>query len=99
MKFDKVIYSHRKRLKLSRKKLSEKSGLSVTSIQMIELGIRFPKYSSVIKLSNAFGLSTAQMYLEALSKDDFPDNIKHKFETFDQTRESIIKYLNEDEVS
>jgi len=63
-----MLLSRRKELKLSRKQVSDSSGISVTSIAKYESGIFFPTVESLYKLSQIYEIDYS-LACNELAKD------------------------------
>jgi transcriptional regulator with XRE-family HTH domain len=61
---------------ISQEGLSEKTGLSQTSISQIENGVKTPTKKSIEKICNALGITEAMLYIMAIEKSDVPKNKK-----------------------
>lgn len=60
------IQNRRRELKLTQEEFSEKTGVSINYIGMIERGVRIPKLETFIKIANVLGVSTDYLLADFL---------------------------------
>jgi len=70
--FGHTLRYFRKRVKLSQEKLSQESGLDRSYISLLERGLRQPSLTSILKLSKALKISSANIIskVEALLSEN-----------------------------
>lgn len=67
----KVIRGQREKLKLSRREVSEKTGISESHIKAIELGNRTPTVAIFVLMATALGLDADVLLREALQRQAY----------------------------
>jgi len=82
----------RKSKNIKQNELASKVNLSCNSLSQIELGLSFPKQSTIKATSEVLGVSTAYILLMCISEDDIPIE-KRKMFTF--LHEALKKLLLE----
>ncbi|MCP4714569.1 MAG: helix-turn-helix transcriptional regulator [Deltaproteobacteria bacterium] len=70
--FGKILRIYREINKISQERLALESGLDRTYISLLERGLRQPSLTSILKLSEAFHVSSAKLIaeVEALLDED-----------------------------
>lgn len=80
MNIGNAIKSVRTHYGISQEELSEKTGISQTSISQIENGIKQPSKRSILKICNAFEIPEAILYIIGIEDTDVPASRKKMFE-------------------
>ncbi|MEG2417741.1 MAG: helix-turn-helix transcriptional regulator [Eubacterium sp.] len=82
------LYEARKKMKMSRKELSEKTGISQRSIQRYEEGERSPNFETLGKIASSLGVDFISL-IDSLNPilSDFSQNPEHWHEA---TQEEIL---------
>lgn len=69
-----LIRTYRKKLKMTQEQLAHKCGTSAAMIRQYELGKRNPKIQTILKLSEALGVSYKTLAPNTIIIDDTPAN-------------------------
>ncbi len=80
MNIGKAIKQVRIHFELSQIELSERTGLSQTSISQIESGAKNPGKSSIHKICKAFDIPESILYVLGMDDTDFPESRKKAFQ-------------------
>ncbi len=84
-----AIKRTRRELEVSQEMLSEKTGLSQTSISQIENGIKQPSKKSIEKISRALKVPEDALYLLGIEGDDIRATRKKLFEELHRRIEAL----------
>lgn len=79
MNIGNAIKQVRQHFEVSQVELSEKTGLSQTSISQIESGAKNPSKSSIKKICDAFEIPEAILYVMGMEDADVPVSRKHAY--------------------
>jgi transcriptional regulator with XRE-family HTH domain len=99
MNIGKAIKIIRKQMKVSQQELSDRTGISQTSLSKIETGAR-PSEENLDKISEALKTPKSVLYILAIEENDVPEDKQEKFQLLFPAIKSLamqIVNLREDE--
>lgn len=76
-----AIRTTRKKKRITQRKLSELSGLSINAILCIEKGKAYPHGSTIKRIAESLGVSINWLYFMSISPDDVHPNKRDVFNT------------------
>src|SRR5687768_10015044 len=79
MNIGNAIKQIRQHFDITQTELSERTGLSQTSISQIESGTKNPSKSSIKKICEAFEIPEAILYVMGMEDADLPASRKHAY--------------------
>ena len=74
-----AIKSIRKELKISRKELASRSGISVTALYNIENNLSFPSKDTINGICSALGVPVSYLMFYSLTEEDVPEEKREFF--------------------
>ena len=74
-----AIKSIRKELKISRKELASRSGISVTALYNIENNLSFPSKDTIYGICSALGVPVSYLMFYSLTEEDVPEEKREFF--------------------
>lgn len=74
-----AIKSIRKELKISRKELASRSGISVTALYNIENNLSFPSKDTINGICSALGVPVSYLMFYSLTEEDVPEGKREFF--------------------
>lgn len=79
---------------ISQEDLSEKTGISQTSISQIETGTKNPSKKTITAICNAFEIPEAVLYIIGIDENDVPKSRKEAYKRlYPQIRDLAIEIL------